>query len=70
MSGFKKTYYIVSHTSDYDDDIFKYSCLYLIAESKPKAWKKFVALVGKDKNYWRKLDYRAQPVTVTLKIER
>lgn len=64
------TYYIVNHVGDHDDDIFKFSCIELVAKSKSKAWKKFIDLVGRDMNHWRKRDYRALPVTITAKIER
>jgi hypothetical protein len=67
---YSANYYIVNHVGEHDDDIFKFSCIELVAKSKSRAWRKFLSLVGKDMNYWRKRGYRALPVTITAKIER
>lgn len=68
MTKFTKILYIVNNLHEADDNIFEYSCVELIARSKPRAWKKFLNLVGRDKEYWKKLNYRATAIEITIEL--
>jgi len=63
--------WIVNCRGKYDTDVALQLCrLKDYGSSSKEAWKNFLALVGKDRQYWNKLDYLAEQVEIEIKFIR
>lgn len=63
------TAWIVNCRGKHDTQFALELCeLGMCASSSPEAWKKFLALVGKDRRYWNKLGYIAEQVAVKVEF--
>lgn len=61
--------YIVDHKANCDDDItVKLVETFPVAKSRNQAWKNFLGLVGKDRDYWNKLGYTTTVVSITIEM--
>lgn len=61
--------YIVENKCSSDDSISKqYATLFPLSSNREDAWRKFLALTGRSREYWNKLGYRARRIAVTVEF--
>jgi len=69
MSKIKRIGYIVNRKHICDNNIaLEFALLFPLATSKHEAWRDFLSISGKDRQYWNKLGYIAEKVQYTLEF--
>lgn len=62
--------YIVNQKGKHNDDTaMEFLLMFPLATSKNKAWKNFIKTVGKDRQYWNKLNYIAEKIKIEVTFE-
>jgi hypothetical protein len=62
--------YVVNHRDKFDDkEALEFYLLFPLCSSKMEAWRRFLTIAQKDRQYWNKLGYIAQKVKFTIELE-